>query len=104
MSQCFVIRNHQNFYLDKHKEWVDGRENQLLFRTQHRDEAINMVVELSSKDISLRAQYIECELNNKKHPIVEVFVEESALATQQELTEESSPAEEKPTELKEETA
>jgi len=99
MSQCFVIRNHQNFYLNKHKEWVDGRENQALFRTQHRDEAINMVVELSSKDISLRAQYIECELNDKKHPVVEVLVEESTLVTQQDLTNENSPAE-----VKEETA
>ena len=83
MSKCFVIRNHQDFYLDKHKEWVDGRENQTLFRTQHKDEAINMVVELSSKDISLRAQYIECELNNKKQPIVEICPKAVALVQAQ---------------------
>jgi hypothetical protein len=80
MSHCFVIRNHLDLYLNKQKEWVDGSDNQSLFRCNHRDEALNMVFELSSKDIELRAQMIDCELNEKKHPIVEVLTKIEASA------------------------
>ena len=72
MSKCFVVKNHHGLYLNKQKEWVDGRENQQLFRSPHKDEAINMVFEMSSKDIYLRAEAISCEMNEKRNPIVEI--------------------------------
>ena len=72
MNKVFVILNQHGHFINKHKEWVDGREPKLLFRSPHKDEAINLVFELSSKDITLRAEAISVELDDNKQPIVEV--------------------------------
>ncbi len=70
MSHVFVIQNQDGHYLNKQQEWVDGSDRRTLYRTQHRDEAVNVVFEHSSKDIYLRAQPLECEVDDSKQPIV----------------------------------
>jgi hypothetical protein len=72
MSTVFVVKNQDGYFASKQKEWECGREPKLLFRSLHRDEALNMVFELSSKDIYLRAEAVSVELGNNKHPLVEV--------------------------------
>lgn len=72
MSHCYVIRNQLGHYISKQREWVDGRDGKVLYRTAHHDEAINLVFELSAKDINLRAQTLRCELDDKLQPQVEV--------------------------------
>lgn len=86
MNKMYVVKNQHGLFADKHKEWVDGREPKLLFRSEHKDEAINMVFELSSKDIHTRAETIEVELDSHKHPIVEVTAPPPP-ATENQLTE-----------------
>ncbi len=66
----FVINNQDGHYLNKQKEWCDGRDNRILYRAKHKDEAINIVFELSSKDIWLRANAIECELDASNNPSI----------------------------------
>lgn len=58
MSNVFVVRNQDGYFATKQKEWACGRDPKILFRSPHRDEAINIVFELSSKDIYLRAEAI----------------------------------------------
>jgi hypothetical protein len=72
MNKMYVVKNQHGLFASKHKEWLDGREPKLLFRCQHKDEAINMVFELSSKDINVRAEAIIVEIDANKHPVVEV--------------------------------
>ncbi|WP_206045391.1 hypothetical protein [Oceanicoccus sagamiensis] len=72
MSTVFVVRNQDGYFATKQKEWECGREAKLLFRSPHKDEALNIVFELSSKDIYLRAEAISVELDDKKQPVVEV--------------------------------
>lgn len=72
MQQVFVVTNQLGQFANKHKEWVDGSETKTLFRSLHKDEAINLVFELSSKDINLRAEAISVEQDNNKQPIVPV--------------------------------
>jgi hypothetical protein len=74
MSTVYVVKNQHGFFASKQKEWVDGREPKLLFRSAHKDEAINMIFELSSKDIEVRAETLTVELATNKHPVVEVTV------------------------------
>lgn len=71
MSQVFVIQNQHGHFFGKQKDWVDGRDRRLLYRTPHRDEAVNHVFEQSSKDIELRASVLECELDDNAQPQVE---------------------------------
>jgi hypothetical protein len=70
MTEFYVVVNQHGHFANKHKEWTDGRDNKLIYRSKHKDEALNLVFELSSKDIYLRAQVLPVELDDKMHPIV----------------------------------
>ena len=91
MNQVFVVSNQNGHFASKQKEWVDGREPKLLFRSPHKDEAINLVFELSSKDIYLRAEATSVDLDEKKQPIVEVTnpIEPEEVPPEAELPEEA---------------
>ncbi len=71
MTDVFVIRNQQGHYWGKSKQWVDGSEAKAVMRARHRDEAINTLFELSSKDIELRGEVIAAELSQRGEPMVE---------------------------------
>ncbi|MFQ3200629.1 MAG: hypothetical protein ACI9SK_001356 [Zhongshania sp.] len=71
MTTVFVIQNQQGHYLNKQLEWVDGQDRRILYRTVHRDEAINMVFEQSSKNIELRAHPLQCETDESAQPKLE---------------------------------
>ena len=71
MTDVFVIRNQLGHYWGKSKAWVDGSQPRLVQRTPHRDEAINTLVELSSKDIDLRGEVVAAELGERGDPLVE---------------------------------
>ncbi len=75
MSKVFVVTNQHGLFVNKHKEWVDGQEPKVLFRSPYKDEALNLVFEVSSKDIYLRAEAISVELDDKKQPVIEVIAE-----------------------------
>ena len=74
----FVIRNQLEQYLDKQNGWQSGKDNNALYKTEHRDEALNTLIEINAKDISLRGQILEVPADEKKRPVVEVS--EAALA------------------------
>ena len=71
MTTVFVIQNQHGHYLNKQLEWVDGHDKRTLYRTVHRDDAINVVFEQSSKNIELRAHPLECETDESAQPKVE---------------------------------
>ncbi|MEE8059395.1 MAG: hypothetical protein V3T17_16395 [Pseudomonadales bacterium] len=75
MSKVFVVTNQHGLFASKQKEWVDGREPKSLFRSPHKDEAINLVFEFSTKDIYLRAEATSVKLDDKKQPVVKVTAE-----------------------------
>ena len=72
MRKAFIITNQCGHYLGKQKEWLSGNDRRLLYRSEHRDEAVNTVFELSSKDFDLRASIAECELDEQGQPRVSV--------------------------------
>ncbi len=70
MKNVFILQNQHQAFLNKHNEWVDGRDANALFRTPHRDEAINQMFEVSSKDYTQRVHLLECELNDRNNPVI----------------------------------
>jgi hypothetical protein len=80
MNTVFAIKNQHGFYLNKHQEWVDGRDSQSLFRTAHKDEAINTVFEMSSRDIHVRAEVIACVTDEKGNPLTETIAAAPTIA------------------------
>ncbi|MEE4145818.1 MAG: hypothetical protein V2I26_13515 [Halieaceae bacterium] len=71
MTDVFVIRNQLGHYWGKSKAWVDGSQPRLVQRTAHRDEAVNTLFELSSKDFELRGEVVAAQLGERGEPIIE---------------------------------
>lgn len=87
----FIVKNQAGLFLNKQQEWVEGGDRQTLYRTAHRDEAVNTVFEVSSKDVYLRAEVVACPVDSKGQPLPQG----ADLLTEAELpTEESISAQE----------
>lgn len=71
MNQIFILQNQDNHFFGKNKEWVDGYDANAVYKTLHKDEAINQMVEISAKDYKQRVKIISCELNEKALPIID---------------------------------
>lgn len=67
----YLIQNQAGAYLDKQLNWCLIPDPNQLFRTPHRDVALNQLVELNARDISIRASVVSCEVNDKGLPIVD---------------------------------
>ena len=70
MSTVFVLQNQFKHLLSKQKAWTSGRDARTLYSTPHKDEALNLMFELGSKDYTQRITLLNCELNDKRVPIV----------------------------------
>lgn len=71
MSEIFILQNQLNLFLGKQNNWLDGRDLNALYKTPHKDEAINQMVEASSKDYTQRIKIISCAPNEKGLPSID---------------------------------
>ena len=71
MAELFVIRNQLGHYWGKSKAWVDGSDARAVKHTGHRDDAVNTLFELSSKDFELRGEVVQVEATERCDPVVE---------------------------------
>ncbi len=94
MKTIFVIRNQNSHYLGRHGEWLDGSHVPGLFRTEHRDAAVNELVEVNLRDFGLRGEIIVCEAASGDYPVVEVL--NPIVTVQSTEPEESCPTEDTP--------
>ena len=74
MTQTFILQNQNNHFFGKNKEWQDGYDPNSLFKSLHKDEAINQMVEISSKDYQQRVRIIACDIDEKGLPIIDVAI------------------------------
>ena len=59
MTQFYLLKNQHNQFLDRSGTWVDSSHtDNTLFKTVHKDEAVNQKVELIVKNPELRV-YVE---------------------------------------------
>ena len=73
MKTIYLIRNQRQHYLGRHGEWLDGSHVPALFRTAHRDVAVNELVEVNLRDFDLRGEIIAREADEDGYPAVEVL-------------------------------
>lgn len=71
MSELFILQNQDQLFLGKQKDWLDGRDLGSLFKTAHKDEAINQMFEVGSKDYTQRVKVLSCTANEKGLPIID---------------------------------
>ncbi|WP_226644219.1 hypothetical protein [Microbulbifer variabilis] len=101
MSHVYVLTNQHQQFLSKSGEWLDGREPNKLFRSEHKDIAINQMFEANTRDVSLRIELLQCALNIKAQPSIpeEALGEQSATPGDPEIepgAPEEMPPEEPP--------
>ena len=95
MERHFILKNQDGHYWGRAKEWVDGADRTRVAAYKHRDEASNLVFELSSKDFGLRVDVLEVALKYSKLP--KLTVSQIALPGLEDDEEENSePAVENP--------
>lgn len=70
MSQLYILENQDGLFLSRQGVWVEAREVAVMFKTVHKDEAVNQMVEASSKDYTQRIKVVSCSANDKGLPIV----------------------------------
>jgi hypothetical protein len=70
MNQTFILQNHDKLFFGKNKEWVDGYDANAVFKTLHKDEAVNQMFEITSKDYKQRVKVLACDLDEKALPII----------------------------------
>ncbi|KUJ83900.1 hypothetical protein AWR36_008810 [Microbulbifer flavimaris] len=70
MSHVYVLTNQHQQFLSKSNEWIDGRDANRLFRSEHKDVAINQMFEANTRDVNLRIELLECPTGPKGHPQV----------------------------------
>ncbi|MEM6301423.1 MAG: hypothetical protein AAF991_05245 [Pseudomonadota bacterium] len=68
----FVICNHLDQFWTRSEQWVDGREPKRILKLKHQDEALNLLVELSAKDIELRGKVEALTLSEQGEPVLTV--------------------------------
>ena len=61
MSGTFVVLNQLGHYWGKSGAWVSGTQANLVACWKYRDEAVNTLFELGSKDTELRGEVFEAE-------------------------------------------
>lgn len=71
MSELFILQNQDKLFLGRQNNWLDGRDLAALYKTAHKDEAINQMVEASSKDYKQRIKILSCSANEKGLPLID---------------------------------
>ena len=72
MTELYILRNQHGYFLGKQKDWLDGRDRGALYKTPHKDEAINLKVEVSAKDFEQRIRILPCQADERGLPTLAV--------------------------------
>lgn len=70
MSDVYLLQNQDKLFLGKQKDWLDGRDRNSLFKTPHKDEAVNQRVEISAKDYTQRIALLLCPVDERGLPVI----------------------------------
>lgn len=70
MSDVYLLQNQDKLFLGKQKDWLDGRDRNSLFKTPHKDEAVNQRVEISAKDYTQRIALLLCPIDERGLPVI----------------------------------
>ena len=70
MKAVFVICNQHQQFLGKQGQWLDDSEAGLVYRSPHRDVALNHLIEVNARDIEQRLVLMQCPLNDRDVPLL----------------------------------
>lgn len=59
----YILQRSDGLYLGKDLIWANNSINNSFFHSEHQDIALNKLIELNAKDITLRAKVISCDID-----------------------------------------
>ena len=68
--KVYILKTQDNLVLNKNFEWSSEPHRDSVFHSPHRDIALNQLIEVNAKDISLRVSIVEHEADSKGRPIL----------------------------------
>jgi hypothetical protein len=71
MDEIYLLQNQDKRFLSKQNNWVDGRDLGCLYKTRHKDEALNQLFEVNAKDHSQRLQVLHCPVKPNGLPRID---------------------------------
>jgi hypothetical protein len=71
LGKLYVIRHQDGQYLGKDGAWQDGADPQALFRSPHRDAAVNELFERVLHDPALRGEVLGVDEDPQGRPVVD---------------------------------
>jgi hypothetical protein len=75
MSKVYVVQSSEGHYYSKHHEWLTGKEANRIFFGKYKDEALNQLIDITLKDVNIRAKVVETILNERNLPVLEVVAQ-----------------------------
>lgn len=69
MGKLYVIQDSYGRFLSRQDEWVEGGSRETLFRSEHRDLALNTLIELNTRDVDLRATVVTVDCDDQGRPL-----------------------------------
>ena len=92
MQELFLLQNQDKLFLSKQNGWVDGRDLNSIYKTEHKDEALNQLFEINTKDYGQRIHIISCPTNEKRLPKIDPDILPPPIPkAPKELTDNNSP-------------
>lgn len=68
--KLYILKTRNHLVLNKNCEWSDEPHRDTVFFTEHRDIALNQLIEVNAKDTDLRVFMVECDSDAKGRPIL----------------------------------
>ena len=68
--KLYILKTRNNLVLNRNCEWSDEPHRDTVFCTEHRDIALNQLIEVNAKDTDLRVYMVECDSDAKGRPIL----------------------------------
>lgn len=69
MDKLYVIQDRHGRFLSRREEWVEPASRETLFRSEHKDLALNTLFELNTRDVNLRAVVVEVDCDEQGRPL-----------------------------------
>lgn len=70
MKEVFIVGNQHGQFLGKQGQWLDENEPAAVWRSPHRDVALNHLIENNARDIEQRLVLLQCPINDKDIPLL----------------------------------
>jgi len=75
MSKVYVVQSAEGHYFSKRSEWLSGKDASQIYVGKYKDDALNQLIDITIKDVTVRAKVVEVELNDRKQPVLEILTE-----------------------------